>query len=63
MFAHPVEDGPELRGYDPDAPDVRAGDAAWFTSDELKKLIVEAGAIPTQLSAVARPPARRLDAS
>ncbi len=46
MFAHPVADGPELRGYDPDAPDVRASDAAWFTSDELKALIAEAGAIP-----------------
>ncbi|MHB8529116.1 MAG: polysaccharide deacetylase family protein [Caulobacteraceae bacterium] len=46
IFAHPVEDGPELRGYDPDHPDVRAGDAAWFVSDELKGLIAASGAIP-----------------
>ncbi|HEV2362776.1 MAG TPA: polysaccharide deacetylase family protein [Caulobacteraceae bacterium] len=44
MFAHPVEDGPELRAYDPDNPDVRAGDAAWFTSRELKDLIAASGA-------------------
>lgn len=46
MFAHPVADGPELRGYDPDAPEVRAGDAAWFVSAELKVLIAAAGAVP-----------------
>ncbi len=46
MFAHPVEDGPELRGYDPAAADVRAGDAVWFTSPELKSLIAASGATP-----------------
>ncbi|HEY5070610.1 MAG TPA: polysaccharide deacetylase family protein [Caulobacteraceae bacterium] len=46
MFAHPVADGPELRAYDPDAPDVRAGDAAWFVSGELKALIAASGAAP-----------------
>ncbi len=46
MFAHPVTDGPELRGYDPDAPDVRAGDAAWFTSAELKGLMADCHIVP-----------------
>jgi predicted glycoside hydrolase/deacetylase ChbG (UPF0249 family) len=27
VYAHPVEDGPELRAYDPDQPDLRANDA------------------------------------
>lgn len=31
VFAHPVDDGPELRGYDPDHPDIRANDAKAFS--------------------------------
>ncbi len=46
IFAHPVADGPELRGYDPDAAHVRAGDAAWFTSPELKSLLAATEVVP-----------------
>ncbi|MGH6985280.1 MAG: polysaccharide deacetylase family protein [Caulobacteraceae bacterium] len=44
IFAHPVEDGPELRGYDLENPEVRAGDAAWFASPEMKALVAASGA-------------------
>jgi hypothetical protein len=27
VYAHPVDDGAELRAYDPDHPDIRANDA------------------------------------
>lgn len=38
VFAHPVEDGPELRGYDPDHPEIRVNDAAAFTDPAMVAL-------------------------
>ena len=46
IYAHPVDDGAELRAYDPDHPDIRAKDAKALTDPELKRLIAEAGVIP-----------------
>ena len=46
IFGHPVEDGPELRGYDKEQPDLRASDAALFVDPAAIGLIAEAGAIP-----------------
>jgi hypothetical protein len=43
IFAHPVEDGAELRAYDPDHPDIRAADAVCFTDPDLEARIVAAG--------------------
>lgn len=45
-FAHPVDDGPELRGYDPDHPDVRVADGLCFTDPKIKALIADAGVRP-----------------
>jgi predicted glycoside hydrolase/deacetylase ChbG (UPF0249 family) len=39
IFLHPVDDGAELRGYDQDHADVRAGDYAWMLDDELRRLV------------------------
>jgi hypothetical protein len=39
IFLHPVEDGPELRGYDLEAADLRAADAAWVMEADLKALL------------------------
>jgi hypothetical protein len=44
--AHPVADGPELRAYDPEAPDQRAKDATYLLDASLGRLIGEAGAKP-----------------
>jgi predicted glycoside hydrolase/deacetylase ChbG (UPF0249 family) len=46
IFGHPVDDGPELRGYDPDQPELRARDALCFTDPAAARLIDEAGVIP-----------------
>lgn len=43
IFLHPVEDGPELRGYDLAAADLRAADAAWVVDPEMRALVEEAG--------------------
>ena len=43
IYAHPVEDGPELRAYDPDHPDIRANDAICFTDRSLAERIDAAG--------------------
>jgi predicted glycoside hydrolase/deacetylase ChbG (UPF0249 family) len=43
IYLHPVEDGPELRGYDPDHPDLRAGDSSCLFDPELKAMIEEGG--------------------
>ncbi|HWA62635.1 MAG TPA: polysaccharide deacetylase family protein [Caulobacteraceae bacterium] len=43
VFGHPVDDGPELRGYDPDHPDIRANDAVVFCDPSLKAMIDAAG--------------------
>lgn len=39
IFAHPVQDGPELRGYDPHAPDLRAADATGLLDSALAALL------------------------
>ena len=44
VFVHPVEDGPELRGYDLKEPDIRVDDHALLTDPELPGLIAAAGA-------------------
>jgi hypothetical protein len=38
IFAHPVDDGDELRAYDPDHPHVRAYDAECLTDPALAEL-------------------------
>jgi predicted glycoside hydrolase/deacetylase ChbG (UPF0249 family) len=38
VFAHPVDDGPELRAYDPDHPDIRANDALAFSDPAMVAL-------------------------
>lgn len=44
VYLHPVEDGPELRGYDPDHPQIRVDDLACVTDPELPALVAAAGA-------------------
>ena len=44
IYVHPVEDGPELRAYDPDHPQVRVDDLACLTDPELPTLIAASGA-------------------
>jgi chitin disaccharide deacetylase len=39
VYLHPVVDSPELRAYDEEAADVRAGDYALLMDDELRTLI------------------------
>jgi predicted glycoside hydrolase/deacetylase ChbG (UPF0249 family) len=46
VFAHPVDDGPELRGYDPDAPDVRVADGLCFTDPAMAAFMADLGVIP-----------------
>jgi hypothetical protein len=46
IFGHPVDDGAELRGYDPDNPDVRVADADTLNDPEIVALLAGAGAIP-----------------
>jgi hypothetical protein len=43
IFLHPVEDGPELRGYDLEAADLRAADAAWVMENDLRALLAAYG--------------------
>ncbi|MBX9702494.1 MAG: ChbG/HpnK family deacetylase [Acetobacteraceae bacterium] len=43
IFAHPVEDGSELRGYDPFAPDLRAADARGLLDPALAAVLEAAG--------------------
>lgn len=43
IFAHPVEDGVALRGYDPWAPDLRAADAVDLLDPALAALLDAAG--------------------
>jgi hypothetical protein len=45
-FAHPVDDGPELRGYDPDHPDARVADSLCFTDPGMAALLATTGVIP-----------------
>lgn len=44
VFVHPVEDGPELRGYDLREADIRVDDHALLTDPELPGVIAAAGA-------------------
>jgi len=44
VYVHPVEDGPELRGYDPDHPQIRVDDLAVLLDPELPGMIAAAGA-------------------
>ncbi|WP_430424234.1 ChbG/HpnK family deacetylase [Phenylobacterium sp.] len=44
LFLHPVEDGPELRAYDPTHTDIRTGDYAEMLSPAFSDLIDAAGA-------------------
>jgi predicted glycoside hydrolase/deacetylase ChbG (UPF0249 family) len=44
VYLHPVEDGPELRGYDPDHPQMRVDDLACLADPDLPGLIAAAGA-------------------
>jgi len=44
VYVHPVEDGAELRGYDPDHPQIRVDDHALLTDPELPAMIAAAGA-------------------
>lgn len=45
IYAHPVDDGPELRGYDPDHPDLRANDAVVLTDPTVAQAIDVAGVV------------------
>ena len=42
FFLHPVADGPELRGYDREAGDLRAEDAAWVVEPGMRALVEDA---------------------
>ena len=42
IYAHPVDDGPELRAYDPDHPGIRANDAVVFSDPATVKLMDDA---------------------
>jgi chitin disaccharide deacetylase len=46
IFAHPVEDGPELRAYDLHQADVRAHDARVMTDPAIRAMIEESGVTP-----------------
>ena len=46
IFAHPVMDGEELRGYGPDYADIRAHDAACLIDTTVRALIVQQGFKP-----------------
>lgn len=44
VYVHPVEDGPELRAYDPDHPKIRVDDHGLMTAPETPAMIAAAGA-------------------
>lgn len=44
VYVHPVEDGPELRAYDPDHPQIRVDDHELMTDPETPAMIEAAGA-------------------
>ena len=46
IYAHPVEDGDELRAYDPDHPEIRANDAEVLADPAIAHLIHAAGVTP-----------------
>jgi predicted glycoside hydrolase/deacetylase ChbG (UPF0249 family) len=43
ICTHPVRDGDELRGYDPDNPDQRANDASCLSDIGVKRMLEDAG--------------------
>ena len=45
LFLHPVEDGPELRAYDPTHPEIRCGDYAEMLDPSFETMIAAAGAV------------------
>jgi predicted glycoside hydrolase/deacetylase ChbG (UPF0249 family) len=46
IYAHPADDGPELRGYDPDHPEIRANDARVLSDPAMVDLLRGAGVTP-----------------
>jgi len=44
LFFHPVEDGPELRGYDPKEADIRVSDYAAMLSGAFREQVAASGA-------------------
>jgi predicted glycoside hydrolase/deacetylase ChbG (UPF0249 family) len=44
LFFHPVEEGPELRAYDPIDPEVRSGDYAQMLDPSFAELVAASGA-------------------
>jgi predicted glycoside hydrolase/deacetylase ChbG (UPF0249 family) len=46
IYAHPADDGPELRGYDPDHPEIRANDAQVLSDPAMVALLRGAGVTP-----------------
>jgi hypothetical protein len=47
ILGHPADDGPELRAYDSDNPEIRVGDALCFTDPNVKRMIEDAGVVTT----------------
>jgi chitin disaccharide deacetylase len=45
ICTHPVREGEELRGYDPDNPDQRANDAACLADASTKRVLEDAGVL------------------
>jgi len=45
LFLHPVQDGPELRAYDPIHPEIRCGDYAAMLDPSFAAMIADAGAV------------------
>jgi chitin disaccharide deacetylase len=45
LFFHPVEDGPELQGYDPTHPEIRTGDYAQMLDPSFGEMVQAAGAV------------------
>jgi hypothetical protein len=43
IYVHPVEDGPELRGYDPTHPQVRVDDYDCLLDPAWKEILAEKG--------------------
>ena len=46
IYAHPVDDGDELRAYDPDHPEIRANDAEVLSDPAIAHLMHAAGVTP-----------------
>ena len=46
IYAHPVDDGDELRAYDPDHPEIRANDAEVLSDPAIARLMHAAGVTP-----------------